>query len=71
MIWLIGVIVDSINKVIMAYDKEISDVPGLQSQVNSKFIQGVHKADELTMLLNFYAILNVEEIKQYEQRQAS
>ena len=47
----------------MAYDKEISDVPGLQSQVNSKFIQGgVHKADELTMLLNFYAILNVEEI---------
>ena len=67
----IGVIVDSINKVIMAYDNEISDVPGLQSQVNSKFIEGVHKSDELTMLLNFYSILNVEEIRQYEQLQAS
>ena len=60
----IGLIVDSINKVLNLNGDDISEVPEIKSQVNGQYIQGVHKSDDkLTIFLDLEKVLNIEEIK--------
>jgi purine-binding chemotaxis protein CheW len=64
----IGLIVDSINKVLCFNLTELVEIPEVQSQVNSKFIQGVHRGDDkLTLVLDLAKIFNLEELQQMAQ----
>ena len=59
----IGLIVDSINKVLQSKLEDITEVPEIQSQINTKYIQGVFRETEkLTILLDLEKVLNIEEI---------
>ncbi len=54
----IGLVVDSINRVINLKNSEISNIPELQSQVNSEFIKGVYRGkDKLTIILDLEKVL--------------
>lgn len=67
----IGVVVDSINKVLNISHSTISEVPEISSQVNAKYIEGVHKTDDgLTIILDFESILNIKEIKNMQNKAA-
>ncbi len=58
----IGIIVDSINKVLAFTQDQIQEMPELQSQVNSDYILGVYKKPEgLTILLNIAKCLDVRD----------
>lgn len=60
----IGLIVDSINRVISFSVNDLIEVPEIQSQVNGQYINGVYKgADHLTVILDLEEILNIDEIK--------
>lgn len=64
----IGVVVDSINRVLNIELAKIVEVPEVQSQVNAKYIQGVYKGEEsLTLLLDLEKILNLGEIRNMQQ----
>ncbi|MBN22097.1 MAG: hypothetical protein CL678_12525 [Bdellovibrionaceae bacterium] len=61
----VGVVVDSINRVLNVPVEDISEVPEVSSQINAKYIQGVYQFDnKLTILLDLQNILNIKEIKQ-------
>jgi purine-binding chemotaxis protein CheW len=63
----IGVVIDSINKVLSVKDGQIKEVPEVQSQINSKFISGVHQDEKsLTIMLDLPTVLNIEEVKKYQ-----
>ncbi len=67
----IGLIVDSINKVLNIKTNEVSEVPEVSSQVNAQYIQGVYQVDNrLTILLDLESILNIKEIKTLSQKAA-
>jgi len=67
----IGLIVDSINKVLNLQTLEIAEVPEVRTQVNSKFIDGVYKGDgNLTLILNLEELLNIKEIKKLQEKAA-
>jgi len=60
----IGLIVDSIERVIAFSDENLSEVPQIKSQINVKYIKGIFKdKDSLTIILDLYNVLNVGEIK--------
>lgn len=65
----IGVIVDSINKVLNIGCKEVTEVPEVNTQVNAKYIQGVYQGeDSLTIMLDLENILNINEIKNMQKK---
>lgn len=67
----IGLIVDSINKVLNIPLKEIKEIPEVQSQVNAKYILGVFQnEDRLSILLDLKSILNIDEIKKLSKKAA-
>lgn len=67
----IGVIVDSIDKVLNINIDDIAEVPEVNSQINAKFIEGIYQHDNaLTVLLDLKSILNIEEIKKMNKAAA-
>lgn len=67
----IGLIVDSINRVINFAISELIEVPEVQSQVNAQYINGVYKGEKkLTIILDLEKILNIEEIKSVSKKAA-
>ncbi len=60
----IGVVVDSINRVLVFGSDEIQEMPELESQVKSDYILGVYKKDHgLTVLLDVAKSLDVKDFK--------
>ena len=58
----IGIIVDSINKVLAFASNEVQEMPELQSQVRSDYILGIYKKDDgLTVLLDIAKCLDVKD----------
>lgn len=67
----IGLIVDSINKVLNFKLKDLVEIPEVQSQVNAQYIQGVYKSEsKLTLLLDIESIFNINELKKMSQKAA-
>ena len=64
----VGLIVDSIEKVLNLDPQKICEVPEVSSQVNGKYIQGVHQnSDYLVVLLDIASILNIDELMKLNQ----
>ena len=60
----IGLVVDSINRVLTVPASAIAVVPEIQSQVNSRLIKGVYRGnDKLVVQLDIEVALNIKEIK--------
>lgn len=60
----IGLVVDSINRVLTVGASEVAEVPEIKFQVNAQYVQGVYKGDKnLTILLDLERALNISEIK--------
>jgi purine-binding chemotaxis protein CheW len=60
----IGVVVDSINKVLAFSPEEVCEMPEVESQLNTQYIQGVYKKEKtLTVLLDLAKVLD---LKDYE-----
>ena len=67
----IGLVVDSVDKVLNVSMNEISEVPEVESAVNGKYIQGIYKLeDNLVVLLNLERVLNIDEIKKLQEKAA-
>ncbi len=67
----VGLIVDSINKVLIIPLSEIKEIPEVSSQVNTKYIMGVYKnGEKLTIILDIEAILSFEDIKRLNKSAA-
>ncbi len=67
----IGLIVDSINRVLNIKSNDVTEVPEVSSQINAKYIAGVYKgAEKLTILLDLESILNIKEIKSQQEKAA-
>lgn len=59
----IGVVVDSINKVLAFSASDVSDVPEVEQQVNANFILGVYKKEKsLTVLLDIAKVLDLKDL---------
>ncbi|OIQ20857.1 MAG: hypothetical protein BM556_02625 [Bacteriovorax sp. MedPE-SWde] len=60
----LGIVVDSINKVLAFTTDEVNDVPEIESQVNAEYINGVYrKEDALTVLLDVAKVLDLKDLK--------
>jgi purine-binding chemotaxis protein CheW len=60
----IGVVVDSINKVLAIADNDISIMPEVEHQVNTKYILGVYKKEtSLTVLLDIAKVLDLQDMQ--------
>jgi len=60
----LGIVVDSINKVLAFTTEEVNDVPEIESQVNAEYIKGVYrKEDALTVLLDVAKVLDLKDMK--------
>jgi purine-binding chemotaxis protein CheW len=60
----IGVVVDSINKVLAFSQDEVSEMPEIESQVNTQFIYGVYKKESsLTVLLDIAKVLDLKDLE--------
>jgi purine-binding chemotaxis protein CheW len=58
----IGIVVDSINKVLAFSTAEIQEMPEVTTQVKSDYILGVHKKEDgLTVLLDIAQCLDVKD----------
>lgn len=67
----IGLVVDSIDKVLNVSMKDIREVPEVESAINGKYIQGIFKHDEsLVVLLNLEKLLDIDKIKQLQEKAA-
>lgn len=67
----IGVIVDSINRVLHIGHKEIIEVPEVKSQINSQYIHGVYKGeDKITVILDLESVLNINQIIEMQKKTA-
>ncbi|MFN8370625.1 MAG: chemotaxis protein CheW [Bacteriovoracaceae bacterium] len=67
----IGLVVDSINKVLTISLSEINEIPEVSNQINTKYIIGVYKHNEkLTMMLDLESILSFDEIKKVAKKAA-
>jgi len=65
----IGVVVDSINKVLAFSPEEVCEMPEVESQLNTQYIQGVYKKEKtLTVLLDLAKVLD---LKDYEALNSS
>lgn len=66
-----GVVVDSINKVLNFSESEVQDVPEIESQVNSEYIDGVYKQESnLVILMNLEKVLSLKDIKILQKQAA-
>ena len=60
----IGVVVDSINKVLAFSSDEVSDMPEIENQINTHFIFGVYKKEKsLTILLDIAKVLDLKDME--------
>lgn len=60
----IGVVVDSINKVLAFSADEVCEMPEVESQVNTQYIQGVYKKEHsLTVLLDLARVLDIKDME--------
>lgn len=67
----IGVVVDSINRVLNVSNSSVIEVPEVNSQVNAKYIEGVHQGEDgLTVLLDLESVLDIKEIKNSQVKAA-
>lgn len=67
----IGLVVDSINKVLNFPLSEVSEIPEISAHTNAKYIQGVYRGeDHLSILLDLANILNINEIKNITNKAA-
>lgn len=67
----IGLVVDSINKVLTVPLDQIVEVPEVKSQVNAQYIRGVFRGNEkLTIMLDIEGILSIKEIKKLNEKAA-
>ena len=64
----IGVVVDSINKVLAFAEDEICDMPEIDQQVNTKYILGVYKKEHsLTVMLDIAKVLDLQDMQAINQ----
>lgn len=60
----IGVVVDSINKVLAFSAEDVSEMPEIEHQVNTQYIFGVYKKEEsLTVLLDIAKVLDLKDME--------
>lgn len=60
----IGIVVDSINKVLTVHESDKQSMPELESQLNSSYIVGVHKKEDgLTVLLDVAKCLDIKDLQ--------
>jgi purine-binding chemotaxis protein CheW len=63
----IGVVVDSINKVLAFAEEEISIMPEVEHQVNTKYILGIYRKEQsLTVLLDIAKVLDLQDLQTIE-----
>ena len=68
---VVGLVVDSINKVLNIDMTSVSEVPEVSSQINAKHIEGVYQGEKtLTILLDLASVLNIKEIKNMQIKAA-
>lgn len=59
----LGIVVDSINKVLAFTREEVNEVPEIESQVSASYIQGVYRKEgSLTVLLDVAKVLDLKDI---------
>lgn len=59
---LMGIVVDSINKVLTFKEGELSDMPAVETQVDAGFISGIYKSEkDLVILLDIAKVLDVKD----------
>lgn len=59
---LMGIIVDSINKVLTFNEGDLSDMPAVETQVDAGFISGIYKSEkDLVVLLDIAKVLDVKD----------
>lgn len=59
----VGVVVDSINKVLAFSSDDVSEMPAVDAQINTRFIFGVYKKENsLTILLDIAKILSSKDM---------
>lgn len=67
----LGLVVDSINKVLQIEDGQIAEVPEVKATGGKDYINGVFKnGDDLVVLLELASLLSVREIHQYMEKAA-
>jgi len=60
----IGVVVDSINKVLAFSSDEVSEMPEVENQLNTQYIYGVFKKENsLTVLLDIAKVLDLKDLE--------
>lgn len=60
----IGVVVDSINKVLAFSSDEVSEMPEVENQINTHYIFGVYKKENsLTVLLDIAKVLDLKDME--------
>jgi purine-binding chemotaxis protein CheW len=60
----IGVVVDSINKVLAFSQDDVAEMPEVESQINTQFIFGVYKKENsLTVLLDIAKVLDLKDLE--------
>ncbi|WP_372654190.1 chemotaxis protein CheW [Halobacteriovorax sp.] len=67
----LGIVVDSINKVLAFTLKEINEVPEIETQVNAEYIYGVYRKEKsLTVLLNVAKVLDIKDVNALARKAA-
>lgn len=60
----IGIIVDSINKVLAFSSDEVSEMPEVEGQINTNFIYGIYKKENsLAILLDIAKVLDLKDME--------
>lgn len=60
----IGVVVDTINKVLAFSSDEVSEMPEVENQLNTQYIYGVFKKENsLTVLLDIAKVLDLKDLE--------
>lgn len=60
----IGVVVDSINKVLAFSSEDVSEMPEVENQLNTQYIFGVYKKENsLTVLLDIAKVLDLKDLE--------
>ncbi len=60
----IGVVVDSINRVLAFSEDDVCEMPEVESQINTNYIFGVFKKEHsLTVLLDIAKVLDVKDLE--------
>lgn len=65
----VGIVVDSINKVLEFSENDIQSMPELEGEINGNYIQGVFKKPEgLTVLLDLARCLDIRDLHILDQK---